>query len=47
MTIEILWKRILENEGESFYTVRGLEFDYEKVDYDRIKMNAKRLEVKK
>ena len=38
MTIEVLWNRVLGNEGKSFYTVRGLEFDYEKVDYDKIKI---------
>ena len=31
MNIETLWSQIVENEGQTFYTVTNLEFTYEVV----------------
>ncbi len=36
MTIDELWKRIVELEGETFYTATGLAFSYEVIDDHRI-----------
>ncbi len=36
MTIDELWNKIVELEGETFYTATGLEFTYEVIDDHRI-----------
>ena len=36
MTIDELWKSIVELEGETFYTVNGLAFTYEVIDDHQI-----------
>lgn len=39
MTIDILWERLKEHEGEVFHTVTGLEFTYSFVGENSIKTN--------
>jgi len=36
MNIESVWKNILKNEGEKFYTKTGIEFVYSLLDVDSI-----------
>jgi hypothetical protein len=36
MNIDAIWKRIIELEGETFYTARGLAFTYKVIDKDKI-----------
>jgi len=36
MTIDELWERIVELEGEAFYTATGLAFTYEVIDDHQI-----------
>lgn len=39
MTISEFWKKIIEHEGETFYTVTGLEFTYKLVSENAICTN--------
>ena len=38
MNIEQVWNKILECEGERFYTKTGLPFDYERTSHDKVKI---------
>ena len=38
MNLKQLWNKILEKEGETFYTKTGLPFTFVKIDNDKIRI---------